>query len=290
MISSARDPCPAPMAKDYSMVSRFATDNRHAETGVNQPRSPTEPALGTRLRWYVPRALGEETAISVHPSHRLRGGRRWVAVTVTTAVLASVAAGCGSSAERQDANEPEGKFPVEVVAAKFPTEQRLAQTSDLQLEIRNSGDKEIPDLAVTINTGDELSSGPFSVRSDQQGLADPNRPVWILEEGYPKLLTDNVSEKDLDNAPSAGAAAAQTNTFSFGSVPAGESKNIDWRVTPVKPGTFTVHYELAAGLGGKAKAVTSDGSTPEGEFVVTITDKPPKASVDDSGNVVEQGG
>ena len=205
------------------------------------------------------------------------------------ALLAATAAGCGDDAERQDASEPSGKFPVEVVAAKFPTEQRLAQTSDLRLEIQNSGDEEIPDLAVTINTGDELASGPFSVRSDQQGLSDPNRPVWILEEGYPKLITSSVDEKDLDNAPTAGAAAAQTNTFSFGPLAAGDSKDIAWRVTPVEPGTYTIHYELAAGLGGKAKAVTSDGSTPEGEFVVTITDKPPNARVDDAGNVVVEG-
>jgi hypothetical protein len=230
--------------------------------------------------------LGEETATSPGTHTRPRGiGRKLAAGTAFALVIAAVA-GCGDDKERQDANEPEGKFPVEVVAAKFPTEQRLAETSDLRLEIRNSGDEPIPDLAVTINTGDELASGPFSIRSDQPGLADPNRPVWILNEGYPKLLTDTVSEKELDEAPTAGAAAAQTNTFSFGEVPPGESKNIVWNVTPVKAGTYTVHYELAAGLNGNAEAVTSDGSTPEGEFVVTITDKPPKAGVDDAGNVV----
>jgi hypothetical protein len=205
------------------------------------------------------------------------------------ALLAAGTAGCGGGDERQDVDEPEGKFPVEVVSAKFPTEQRLAQTSDLRLEIQNSGDEAIPDLAVTINTGDETASGPFSVRSDQPGLSDPNRPVWILEEGYPKLVTADVDEKNLDDAPTAGAAAAQTNTFSFGSVPAGETKDIVWRVTPVEAGTYTVHYELAAGLGGKAEAVTNDGSPVEGEFVVTITDKPPKARVDDSGQVVIEG-
>jgi hypothetical protein len=205
------------------------------------------------------------------------------------AIAASALVACGDDAERQDADEPEGKFPVEVVAAKFPTEQRLAETSYLQLEIRNAGDETIPDLAVTINTGDQTASGPFSVRSEQEGLADPNRPVWILEEGYPKLLTESVTLKDIDDAPTAGAAAAQTNTFSFGPVPAGESKEIVWEVTPVEAGTYTIHYELAAGLAGKAKAVTPDGGEVTGEFVVTITDKPPRARVDDSGQVVIEG-
>jgi hypothetical protein len=204
----------------------------------------------------------------------------------TFALISSAVAACGGDVQRQDAAEPAGKFPVEVVAAKFPPEQRLAETSDLRLEIKNSGDENVPDLAVTINTGDEGASAPFAVRSSQPGLADPNRPVWILEEGFPKLLAAGAAEKDLNDAATAGAAAAQTNTFSFGVLPPGESKDIVWRVTPVKAGTYTVHYELAAGLGGKAKAVTGDGSPVEGEFVVTITDKPPRARVDDSGQVV----
>jgi hypothetical protein len=212
-----------------------------------------------------------------------RGVRARVVWLAAIAALASGVAACGDDAERQDANEPAGEFPVEVVAAKFPTEQRLAETSDLELEIENAGSDDVPDLAVTIFTGDEPSSGSFSVRSDQPGLADPNRPVWILEDGYPKLVTPEV--KDLDEAPPGGAEAAQTNTFSFGALPPGESKDIVWRLTPVEAGTYTVHYELAAGLTGKAKAVTKDGSPVEGEFVVTITDKPPQARVNDAGEV-----
>ena len=46
-----------------------------------------------------------------------------------------------------------------------------------------------------------------------------------------------------------------------------------------------MHYELAAGLNGKAKAVTQDGGPVEGEFVVTITDKPPQARVNSAGEV-----
>ena len=199
------------------------------------------------------------------------------------AVLTVGISACGDDAERQDADEPAGEFPVEVVAAKFPTEQRLAETSDLELELENAGSEEVPDLAVTIFTGDEPASGSFSTRSDQPGLADPNRPVWVLENGYPKLVTPEV--KDLDKAPPGGAEAAQTNTFSFGPVAPGESKDIVWRLTPVQAGTYTVHYELAAGLNGKAKAVTRDGGPVEGEFVVTITDKPPQARVNDAGEV-----
>ena len=57
-------------------------------------------------------------------------------------------------------------------------------------------------------------------------------------------------------------------------------------MTPVQGGTYTVHYRVAAGLEGKAKAVTANGSVPEGEFVVRISTAPPQTRVNDSGQVV----
>jgi hypothetical protein len=194
-------------------------------------------------------------------------------------------AACGGDEESQADNEPKGEFPVEVASAKFPARQRLAQTSDLVLEVENAGDETIPDLAITIFTGDEKADGPFNIRSEQADLADPNRPVWILENDYPKVLADGIDPSELDAEPTAGAETAATDTFAFGPLAPGESQAAVWRVTPVQPGTYTVHYEVAGGIDGNAKAVTADGSPVEGEFVVTITDKPPNTRVTDSGKV-----
>ena len=224
---------------------------------------------------------------------------------------------CGGG-ERQDAGEPEGEFPVAILDAEFPAKQRLAQTSDLLLTVRNDGDETIPDLAITINTrrqqeagevevtetideGEEsvtideeelteeeetiteeeetgpIANGPFSVISEQVDLAIPSRPVWILEEGYPQLA---------GAGGSAGAEAAQTNTFAFGPLEPGDLLEIVWKLTPVQSGAYVIDYELAAGLQGKAVAVTDDGSIPEGEFVVQITARPPQTRVTDDGKVV----
>jgi hypothetical protein len=242
---------------------------------------------------------------STSRSLRVRG-RLGMGLVVALGSLGIAACGGG---ERQDEDEPEGEFPVEVVNAAFPSKQRLAQTSDLTLAVANTGEEAIPDLAITIwtdadaasgaesdqeteTTGTETGasgegttteeSGPtaqgsFSVISEQPDLAIPSRPVWILEEGYPKLAGQTAS---------AGAEAAQTDTFSFGSLDPNESREIVWRLTPVQPGTYTIHYRIAAGLQGKAVAVTGDGSVPEGEFVAVITDVPPQTRVDDSGRVV----
>ncbi|HEX2359453.1 MAG TPA: hypothetical protein VHH72_06525 [Solirubrobacterales bacterium] len=207
---------------------------------------------------------------------------------------------CGGG-ERQDADEPEGEFPVEIAAAEFPAKQRLAQTSELTLSVRNTGDETIPDLAITVftdpDTGAEVSAdeaqelpramGAFSVISQQAGLAIPSRPVWILEQGYPRVAgTDAGRAPPGELSGAGGAEAAQTNTFSFGSLEAGDTRDLVWVVTPVQPGTYTVHYRIAAGLHGKAIAVNADGSVPEGEFVVRISDVPPQTRVDDSGRVV----
>ena len=203
---------------------------------------------------------------------RRNGGR----LATTVAVLALAA--CGGGGERQDANEPEGEFPLEIVSAKFPNRQRLAETTDLRLGVRNTGEETIPELAVTIST-DGNPAAPFSIRLDQPELANPNRPVWILEDKYPRLAGES---RPLGSSP---AEVAASNTFAFGPLDPGDSREMIWRVTPVRGGTYTVSYEMAAGLTGKAEAVTAEGSQPNGKFVVTISTKPPQATVDEQGGV-----
>ena len=180
--------------------------------------------------------------------------------------------------------------------AKFPEPpDGWSETSDLQLEIRNVGDQTIPDLAVTIYTGDTKAGvtatgsgqGSFNTPVDQPGLANPNRPVWILENKYPKLLPPGVSQ-DLDRGAQRRAPPPPRPTPSSSArCRAGESKDIVWRVTPVRAGTYTVHYEVAAGLQGKAKAVTANGGPVKGDFVVTISYKPQRTCVNDAGQVTK---
>src|SRR5262245_3563569 len=246
----------------------------------------------SRVRAMLPTPLEESASTALGMRARKRVG-----IGLTVALVSAGIASCGG--ERQDANEPEGDFPVQIVSANFPTKQQLAQNTNLTMSVANTGDKTIPDLAITIFTTSDASTGEsgtattsttgavsqelptaqgsFSVRSQQPGLAIPFRPVWILEEGFPKLV---------GQAASAGAEAAQTDTVSFGSLDSNPTRAMVWNVTPIQPGTYTVHYRVAAGLQGKAKAVTTDGSIPEGEFVVRISSAPPQTRVNDAGKVV----
>lgn len=194
--------------------------------------------------------------------------------------MALVACG-GGGGERQDENEPSGKYPVEINTASFPTRQRLAQTSFLRLGVENTGRKALPTLAITISIAGKQGENailPFSIRSRQPGLAIPDRPVWILENNYPRLA---------GSSQPAGAQTANKKTFDFGELKPGDTTEAAWKVTPVQPGSYTLTYRVDAGLTGNAKAVTGDGGPPSGSFVVEISDVPPQTRVNDQGQVVE---
>jgi hypothetical protein len=173
-------------------------------------------------------------------------------------------AGCGGG-DRQDSNEPSGTFTMHVVKASFPSSQSLAEQQALTIAVKNTDSRPIPDLAVTVDS--------FSTRSQQPGLADPNRPVWIVDE-----------------APT-GGVTAYTNTWALGSVPPGQTRTFTWKVTAVQAGTHTVKYRVAAGLNGKAKAKVDGQANYQGSFTVDISGKPAQSTVDPAtGKVIRANG
>jgi hypothetical protein len=207
---------------------------------------------------------------------------------VAALVLGSALGACGGDEERADADEPSGEFPMQVTDEKFPDRQLLANATNLELAVKNVGTEQVPALTVTIYL-QRTADGPFSIRSKQPGLADPNRPVWILEEGYPKLRAPGDSLNELERAPPGGAEVAQPNTFAFGPMAPGDTKHMVWRVTPVDGGAYTVNYRVAAGLYGQAEAVSPRGGPVKGSFSVRIETEPPETRVNDRGKVVPVG-
>jgi hypothetical protein len=182
-----------------------------------------------------------------------------LAVPVATLVAIS---GCGGG-ERQDVNEKSGTYTV-AVDAKFPEQQHIAQPERFELAVRNTDSRAVPNVAVTLQG--------FAARSDDVTLADPERPVWVVD------------------ADPRGGSTAYTNTWALGSLAAGQTKRFVWRVTPLRAGSHTVKYRVAAGLNGKAKAQLSGGNVPEGSVNVAISRKPVQATVDpETGKVVREG-
>jgi hypothetical protein len=172
-------------------------------------------------------------------------GRR-VALAALLAGGALVFAACGG--DKQDAGNPTGTFKVDVPRASFPGKQRLAEESTLEITVVNRDTRTIPKLAVTIDG--------FTQRHDDPTLANPNRPIWIVNE------------------TPFNADSALTNTWSFGPVDPGQSHTFKWTVTPVRSGTYSVRYQVAVGLYGKAKAVdTATGGAPKGSFIARVSRK-----------------
>jgi hypothetical protein len=194
--------------------------------------------------------------------------------------VAALLAACGGESS-SDANEASGTYRVHVTEATFPTKQRLGQTSLLQLGVRNSGKKTVPALTVTITIAGKAgrsSSLPFGVHDPQAGLAQSDRPVWVLSETYPRLL---------GSSEPGGASTSNRKTFSFGPLKPGKAVNAVWKLSAVKAGDFTLLYRVGAGLNSDVKAETDGGVAPGGSFVTEITQQLPETEVTDSGEVIE---
>ena len=194
---------------------------------------------------------------------------KWRRRLAVLAVLAVASAGCGG--ERQDADAPSGEFAVEVTHASFPAKQRIAEPSTLRLDVANRGDRAVPDLAVTVGTEPSTPGAApvaFAQSSDDPALASSARPVWIVDEGP------------------AGGDSAYVDTWAVGPLAKGQSRTVEWKLTAMEPGRYTVAWRIAPALEGDA---TLKGGRTKGEFAVTIDDKPVPARVDGDGDVVRGG-
>jgi hypothetical protein len=195
----------------------------------------------------------------------MRDARGLLAVPALCA-LALATAGCGGT--RQDANAPSGDFRVEVTRASFPARQAVAQATTLKLLVANRGDRAVPDLAVTVET--EPGQGgrapvAFGRSSGDPTLADSSRPVWILDRGP------------------AGGDSAYTNTWAVGPIAKGQTRVVEFKLTAVQAGRFTVAWRLAPALEGDVRLT---GARTHGRFGVVISDKPVPAHVGDGGEVI----
>jgi hypothetical protein len=227
-------------------------------TRDNPGRSRSAPGPG--IRWYVRPALE---------------ARRYVCACLLLPLAAVV--GCGGG-ERQDEDEPEGDFAVEVVRASFPEDQKLAKRSNLVITVRNAGRETIPNVAVTVDG--------FNFRKTDPELSDPERPQFVIN-GVPREIGGFPESKD---ASPLGCDTAYVNTWACGPLRTGRERTFRWSVTAVKAGKFDIRWRVAAGLDGKAKAVTEGGGpAPRGSFSGTVSDKAPQVRVAEDGKTVVEG-
>ena len=196
------------------------------------------------------------------------GNRRARAVPLALlSAFALALGGCGGG-DRQDKDAPSGDFQLDVTGATFPAKQQVAGATTLKLEVVNKGDKAVPNLSVVVETKPTTagqSSSAFGTRSGDTSLQDSERPVWVLDAG-PK-----------------GGDSAYVDTWAVGPLGPGATKTLEWKVTPVQPGEYTIAWRLAPALVGD---VHLQGGRTQGSFDVTISDEPVPAHVGKDGEVV----
>jgi hypothetical protein len=203
------------------------------------------------------------------------GAPRTLALGVAAASTL-LAVGCGGGT-RQDAHGPAGTFAMKIVRASFPADQSIARPTRLELLVRNTGAHAVPDVAVTVDSFDYASNYPE--------LAADKRPVWAIERGPGAIAEPPVESQEV--SPPGGGQTAYVNTWALGPLAPGETQTFIWRVVPVKAGTHTVNFTVAAALAGKAKAQLASGAPVQGHFTVAIAPAPPTTHVDpNTGRVV----
>jgi hypothetical protein len=184
------------------------------------------------------------------------------------AAAALLVAGCGGGT-RQDAGEKERTYTVRVAKAGFPAKQSVARPSLMELQIENTGERTIPNFSITVDS--------FSYTSNYPGLAVRLRPVWVIERGPGKPANPPVNTQEISQL--GGGQSAYTNTWTFGPLAAKGTQTLRWQVVPVKSGSYTVHYRINSGLGGKARTQIAGGSA-TGQFAVNVASAPPNKYVD----------
>lgn len=172
---------------------------------------------------------------------------RRVLLAATLGLSVAGLTACGGDGV-QDGDEKSETYKIDVISATFPGRQYLGAKSKLNMEIENADSRAIPDLTITIDGFDKRLGDP--------NLADPERPIWVLD------------------SPPKNSSTAYTNTFTVGRLDPGATRKLTWNLTAVRPGTYTVRYQVAGGLYGKAKAEAPDGGPVKGSLLVRITSKP----------------
>lgn len=227
------------------------------------------------MPWYVQLALerGAEK-----PKTYSRG---WVAsssratrVCAVTGAAALLLTGCGGPA-RQDADEPTGRYRVEVTEASFPDKQKLAKSSRMKIAVRNVDAKTIPNIAVTVGTDVGGTAGSEDTEGFDYydpGNEDASKPIFVI-----------------DTEPRGGSTAYR-ETWALGELGPGKTKTFVWDMTAVEARPYDIRYQVSAGLDGKAKAIAANGGQPGGRFRGKVSDAIPQPKVARSGeDIVDSG-
>jgi hypothetical protein len=212
--------------------------------------------------------------------------RRIAALALSLACATTLGA-CKKKVEEQDKTEIAGDFPVKVLAADFPLDQRLSKDSTMNIVVQNAGKVRIPEINVTVKCPGPGLGGSFNTVVSDSDVADPERPQFIVNT-IPTGQTRKAPP--LDPAP-LERSSAFVDTYPLGPLEPGVKARFRWDVTAVKAGPFRLCWRVNAGLYGKANAIKAAGSPLpiSGEFKGEVSNKAPAAHIGDDDRTVVEG-
>jgi hypothetical protein len=178
-------------------------------------------------------------------------------------LLVFCAGGCGGG-ERRDARSAEGDdavYTVDIVRARFPVRQHLGDRRAFVLTVRNTGERAIPNLAVTLRG--------FFRRGGGSAQADSRELVWLV-----------------DDEPVNSVTAIQ-DTWTAGELRPGATRTMRWEVTPSLAGIHRLAYSVAPDLVGDARLRATGGVRAQGVMTVRVDAAPPYTRVNPRTGEVE---
>lgn len=181
-----------------------------------------------------------------------RATRRRLLLLCASALAVLALSGCGGGDEPQDADAPTGSWTVKIVKWSFPERQPLGRPVNFELTIRNTDQRDIPSVILTIAGMKQFV---------EQGKAATNtRPVWL--------------PNDINYADVTPYNSALAQSFNLGPLQAGRFKRYVLPLTPLRRGEHRIGYSLAASLYGGAEIVKDDGNPAADTRIVAIDPTP----------------
>ncbi len=231
-----------------------------AAPGSTRSRAPPASLGEWAARCHSPAAAAGLGFLAWYVGAALRLAQPNLRVCLATAVAMLTATGCAG--ERRDAGVAQATYRVALQRASFAPAQRLAQRNTLVITVRNTGQRTLPNLVVTLRGLTDRGGGARN--------ADTTRDLWIV-----------------DRAP-AGSETAFEDRWAGGRLAAGESATLRWVLVPAVAGRHEVSYDVAASLAGPARVELTHAPGAQRSLVVRVSDAPAKARVDPSTGAVRR--
>ncbi len=177
-------------------------------------------------------------------------GRSSLAITAALATVGLAA--CGDDEPAKTTQD----VKLELVSAKFAPLQKLAKQETMRITVRNPTNEPIEQITAIVSPGDPAGTGSgFDTRSENPDVADPTRPIWVVEE-----------------APKNGVTADPAVTR-LGPLAAGKSLSFTWKLMPVRPGTYKLRWTIGGDLTNQVRVTDQQGDPISGTFPVRISNR-----------------